>query len=110
MDSQIDEAVLMRHWEDDSLDELLNLLVTATNIRILLRRTLINFHGLDTGVVFGRKLLQNKVRVLINSDEISRFQFGRINETDDRKEICSTGGRLDYGTFGLMGVEINIGP
>mmetsp|Transcript_3083 Transcript_3083/g.5205 ORF Transcript_3083/g.5205 Transcript_3083/m.5205 type:complete len:212 (+) Transcript_3083:249-884(+) len=45
--------ILMRHWQYDSLDKFLDLLIGTTNIGIFLSGTFIHFHGLDTRVEFG---------------------------------------------------------
>ena len=61
LDANLLESLRLLHRPYNSLDQLLNLLVQTTNICVLLRRLLIDLHGLDSAVVFRGKCVQNEI-------------------------------------------------
>mmetsp|Transcript_5764 Transcript_5764/g.13141 ORF Transcript_5764/g.13141 Transcript_5764/m.13141 type:complete len:201 (-) Transcript_5764:391-993(-) len=75
------EHILVRHGEDNRLDEFLNLFVAAANIGIFLGRPLVDLHGLDTRVKFGGQLFKNEVRIFVGTHEIGWLELVGINKT-----------------------------
>ena len=53
LDAEAREALLVRDREHDGLDQLLDLLVESPDVGVVLRGLLVDFHGLDAGVVLG---------------------------------------------------------
>ncbi len=46
LDAEVDEAVLVRHGQDDGLHQLLDLFVEAADVGVLLRGPGVHLHGL----------------------------------------------------------------
>lgn len=61
LDADLLEPLRLLHGPYNGLDQLVNLLVEATDIRVLLGRLLINLHGLDPAVVLGRERVQHQI-------------------------------------------------
>ena len=59
----------------------------------------VNLHGFDSRVVFCRKLLEDEIRVLIDTDEIARLHVLGVHEADHRQEVGLTGRGLDDGAL-----------
>lgn len=99
----------MSDRQDDSLSQLLNLLVQASNIRILLRWLLLKFHGLDSRIILRRQLLQKDIRILINADQFPRPKLRRIYKSRHRQEDSIPGASLDNNTFILRFlIQVNL--
>lgn len=84
LDSDLLESLGLLHGPDNSFNQLFNLLVQTTDICVFLRRLLVNFHCLDSAVVFGRECVENEVRVLVHTNEISGLELLVVDETDER--------------------------
>lgn len=95
MNAQVLEFVFVRHRQDDRLDQLLDLLVQATDVRILLGGPFVHFHRLDASIVFGRQRFQYQIRVLVHADQIAGLQFLRVHQADDGQKVCLPCGRFD---------------
>ena len=102
------EHVLVRHGEDDGLDELLNLLVGTADVGILLGRPLVDLHGLDAGVEFGGELLEDEVGVLVGAHQIGGFEVVHLDEAGNGKVDGLSGRCADDGALGLAG-SIGVG-
>jgi hypothetical protein len=59
LDAECLELVRLLDGEHDSFDELLNLLVESTDVRVRLRRAFVNLHRLDTGVELGGERVED---------------------------------------------------
>mmetsp|Transcript_99148 Transcript_99148/g.300955 ORF Transcript_99148/g.300955 Transcript_99148/m.300955 type:complete len:210 (+) Transcript_99148:1637-2266(+) len=80
------KTLLVRHWQHDGLDQLLDLLVQATDVTVLVGWPLVNLHGLHPRVVLGRQLVKHQVGVLVDSDEVVRAQVLSLHEAYDWQE------------------------
>ncbi len=69
--------------EHDGLLHLTKLLRETTNVRVLLLGLLVDLHGLDAGIILRRKLVQNQVAVLVDTNEISRLEIVRSDKTNN---------------------------
>lgn len=69
----------MLHRQHDSLDQLLNLLIKTTDVRVRFCRSLVYFHRLDPRIVLGRQGVENKIGVLLDTDQIARLQGCWVN-------------------------------
>ena len=47
---------------------------------------LIDFHCLDTRVEFGGECVENKIRVLVDTNEVTRFELLSRDKTNEREE------------------------
>ena len=109
-DTQCLELFGLLHRENDRFDEFFNLLVETSDVGIRLCRLLVNLHGLDSGVVLGGEGVEDEVRVLVDADQISRFERFGGDESDEGEEDGLTGGGLDDGAFaGTLRVEVDVG-
>jgi hypothetical protein len=61
LDANLLKAFSLLHGPDDSLYQLFNLLVQASDIGVLLRRLLVDLHGLHAAVILGGQRVQDKV-------------------------------------------------
>ncbi|CAN8007616.1 unnamed protein product, partial [Ixodes pacificus] len=109
-DAQVDELLLVGHWEHDGFDEFLDLFVETADVGVLLCGTLVHFHRLDPGVVLLRQRFKDEVRVLVNTHQVARAQLFGVDESDDWQKVGLTGGGLDDGAFTLAErVEVHVG-
>ena len=100
----------MLHGEDNSFNKFFNLLIQPANICVHFRRFLIDFHSLDSTVVFGRECIEHEVRILVETKQVSWLERGWINESNDGEEYCLTGRGLDDSRLASSQVvEIHIG-
>lgn len=53
-DTDVIELIFVSNWQDDGFSQFLNLLIKATDVGILFRRSLFYFHGSDSGVILCR--------------------------------------------------------
>jgi hypothetical protein len=103
------EFLSLLHRPYYGFHKLFNLLVQASNIGVLLSRLLVHFHRLHTAVIFGREGIQNKIRILIDTDKITRSELLVVDQTDEREEDGLSGGGLDDGGFpNTCGVKVDI--
>lgn len=110
LDSDLLEALSLLHRPDNSLDQLFNLLVQTTHICVLFRGLLVDLHGLDSAVIFGGQSVKDQVRVLVDTDEVSRLELLVVHKADEGEEDGLSGGCLDNGGFAdAGGVEIDVG-
>lgn len=79
----------------------LSLAFPLTNIGVRLCGFLVDFHGLDTRIIFRRQFIEHEVAVLVDTDEVSRSELIGWDETDERKEDGLTGARLDNRALAL---------
>jgi hypothetical protein len=61
LDADLLEPLGLLHGPHYRLNELLDLLVQTSDIGVLLRWLLVDFHGLDTAVVLGGQGVENEV-------------------------------------------------
>ena len=86
------------------------MLVESTDVGIGLCRLLVHLHRLDSRVVLGGEGVENEVGILVDTDQISRFEGFGGNESDERKEDGLTSRGLDDGAFaGTLSVEVDVG-
>lgn len=110
LDANLLEALGLLHGPDDSLDQLLNLLVQTANVGVLFGRLLVHLHGLDSAVVFGGEGIEDQVRVLVYTDEIAGLELFVVYKTNEGEEDGLTRRRLDDGRFANSGgVEVDVG-
>mmetsp|Transcript_18578 Transcript_18578/g.53053 ORF Transcript_18578/g.53053 Transcript_18578/m.53053 type:complete len:395 (+) Transcript_18578:636-1820(+) len=106
------EHVLVRHGQHDCLDQFLDLLVGTADVGILLRGTLVDLHGLNSGIEFFRQLFQDEVGILVGADEVGRLQLLGVDETRNWEEDGLPRGRSDDGrpdlALGLVAVPVVI--
>jgi hypothetical protein len=109
LDSQRLELVCLLHRKYNRLDQLLNLLIQSSNVRIRIRRFLIHLHRLDPRIVLGRQRIEDEVRVLVDSDEVSGLERGGGDEADEGEENGLARRGLDYRTGArALGVEVDV--
>jgi hypothetical protein len=77
------------------------LLVQPSNIRILLRRLLLQFHRFDSRVVLCWQLLKQDVGVLVDTHQFSGFEVCTVHQARDRQEDGVSGTSLDNHAFVL---------
>lgn len=85
----------MSDWQHDGLTKLFDLLVQATNVAVLLLWSFLNFHGFDSRVVLSRQLIEDDVRVFIDTHQLSRLEFDRVDESWYWQEYCVACACLD---------------
>ena len=110
LDSNLLEALGLLHGPDNSLYQLFDLLVQTTNVGVLFGGLLVHFHGLDSAVVLGGECVENEIRVLVDTDEITRLKLFVVDKTDQGEEDglasrCLDDGRLAY----ACGIQIDVG-
>jgi hypothetical protein len=110
LDSNLLEALGLLHGPDDSLDQLFNLLVQTTDVGVLFGGLLVDFHGLNSAVVLGRECVENEVRVLVDTDEITGLELFVVDKTNQGEEDglasrCLDDSRLAY----ACGIQIDVG-
>lgn len=110
LDTDLLEPIGLLHWPNNSLHQLLDLLVKSTDIGVLLGGFLVDLHGLDSAVVLGGKGIEDQVRVLIHTNEISRLELVRIHQSYQREEDSLAGRGLDDGGLAnARRIEIDVG-
>lgn len=110
LDSQRLELLGLLHGQDNSLHQLLNLLVQSSDIGVAVCGLLVYLHRLDPRVVLGGQGVENEVGILVDADEVSWLQCFGGDETDEREEDGLAGGGLDDGALALaLGVEVDVG-
>jgi hypothetical protein len=110
LDANLLKPLRLFHGPYHSLDELFDLLVQASNIGVLLCRLLVDLHGLDSAIVFSGKSIQDKIRILVDTDEVAGLELFVIHESDERKEDGLTSRGLDDGGLAHAGgIQIYIG-
>jgi len=72
--------------QNNSLLHLTKLLGESTDIRVSLLRLLVDLHGLDTGVILGRQLVEDEVAIFVDTDEVTRLQVLRVDEANNGKK------------------------
>jgi len=97
LDSNLLETLGLLHGPDNSLYQLFNLLVQTTDVGVLFGGLFVDFHGLDSAVVLGGESVENEVRVLIDTDEITRLELFVVDEADEGQEDGLASGGLDDG-------------
>mmetsp|Transcript_3316 Transcript_3316/g.13274 ORF Transcript_3316/g.13274 Transcript_3316/m.13274 type:complete len:286 (+) Transcript_3316:326-1183(+) len=80
------EHLLVRHGQHHRFDQLLDLLVTASDVAVLLGGLLVHLHGLHPRVVLSRQLLQNQVGILVGAHEVVRLELVRVHQARNRQE------------------------
>jgi hypothetical protein len=86
------------------------LLVQAANVGVHFCGFFIDFHCLDSTVVFSGKGIKDKIRVLVESNQVAGLEGGGVDEANDGEEDGLTGRGLDDGGFSLSEiVEIHVG-
>jgi hypothetical protein len=81
-----------------------------TDVCVLLRRPLVYLHRLDPRVVFCGKGVENEVAVLLDTDKVSRLQFGGVYQTDEGKEDGLARRGFYHGAFpDPSSVEVDVG-
>lgn len=108
-DANLLEALSLLHRPDNSLNQLLNLFVQASDVRVLFRGLLVNLHCLHSAVVLRGQGIKNKVRILIHTDKIAWLELLVIYEADEGQKDglscrCLDDCRLAYSG----GVEIDV--
>lgn len=53
-DTDVIELFFVSNWQNDSFSQFFDLLIKATDVGILFRRSLFNLHGSDSGIIFSR--------------------------------------------------------
>ena len=79
LDSDGSEHFHVGHWKHDGFDELLDLLVAASNVGVVLTRLFVNLHSLDAGIKLAGQLLQDEIAVLVNSNQVRRLQLVAVD-------------------------------
>ena len=95
-DTKFLEPLFLRHWEHDSLNKLLDLLIKTTDIRVLLLRLLVDLHSLDSRIVVRRQLLIDYETLLVHSDQITRLHILRLDHTEYRQVDSMTASCLNH--------------
>jgi hypothetical protein len=109
LDADLLEPFSLLHGPDDSLDELLNLLVQTTDICVLLGRLLIDLHRLHSAVVLGGQCVKDEIRVFVDTDKVTGLEFLVVDQTDERQEDGLSCGCLDDRRLAYSGgVEIDV--
>lgn len=60
--------------------------------------------------IFRRKLLEHKVRIFVDSNQVGGLQFTRVDKPHHRQEVGGTSRGLDHSAFGFCGVQVHVGP
>ena len=71
--------LLVSHRKHDGLDELADLLVQASDVRVVFRRLLVHLHDLHPRVILRWEGVQHQVAVFVHANEVARFEGLRIN-------------------------------
>ena len=74
-DADFLEPLGFLHGPYDGFHQLLNLLVQASNIRVLLCWLLIHFHGLHSAVILGRQCIEDEIGIFVHANEITRLEL-----------------------------------
>mmetsp|Transcript_62077 Transcript_62077/g.173336 ORF Transcript_62077/g.173336 Transcript_62077/m.173336 type:complete len:390 (+) Transcript_62077:291-1460(+) len=100
--------VLVRHGQDHSFNEFLDLLISTSNVTVFFRGSFVDFHGLHAAVKFFRQLFQNEIRVLVSAHQIARFEFIGIHKARDGQKDGLSSRRSDHCRPSLS-IRIGIG-
>mmetsp|Transcript_7696 Transcript_7696/g.26505 ORF Transcript_7696/g.26505 Transcript_7696/m.26505 type:complete len:458 (+) Transcript_7696:35-1408(+) len=110
-DSQVLKVLLVRHGQHDGLHQLPDLLVQASDVRVVLRGLLVHLHHLDPRVVLGRQGVQHQVAVLVHADEVARLEGLRVDQAHDRQEDRLPRAGLEHDALPRpLGVEVRARP
>jgi hypothetical protein len=109
LDANLLESFGLLHRPDNSFNELLDLLVQTSNISVLLSWLLVDLHGLDTAVVLGGQGIENKIGVLVHTNQVTGLQLLVVDETDERQEDGLSCGGFDDGGLAYAGrVQVDV--
>mmetsp|Transcript_3584 Transcript_3584/g.8555 ORF Transcript_3584/g.8555 Transcript_3584/m.8555 type:complete len:259 (-) Transcript_3584:84-860(-) len=99
--------ISVSHGQDNGFDQFLNLLVGTSNVRVFLRGSLIDFHGLNSRIEFRRKLFQNQIGIFVCSHQVTGFEFVRIHQTRNGQKDRLSRGSPNNGTSGFaVGIRV----
>ena len=74
-DSNFLKFVFMGDGKNNSFSEFFDLFIESTNVSVLFWGSFIYFHGFNSVIIFGWKLLKQDVGIFVNSNKLSRFEF-----------------------------------